>query len=234
MPEAWGSLVLKLSESIHASFIERGPARDVIDAICSEAKVKPTPGSFGLDAKAVVKGDYLLLNPFGQEWMDLLSSLADKGKGKGTELYGYMRDEYGYEAAYVINAKGKRLCLNRFVECEDQEPAVSNVKIEKFVPKSVQKLLGEDAKHSIVRQIDDHLRKLQEKAEQPLTAIHEGRRYTLYKLRIGYQLERRSCDESSDEAILDAFIEASLPRAKIEAEEEHGVPRDSWESMPEK
>ncbi len=228
MPEATGLVIIKLSEEGRVPFLGTDSRKINIATLSSEAGIKPFAGQFMTEGQAKVVSNYIVLSPFGQEWMAPLEEIAKNGSG--VELYGVMQDEYGFEQVYILSALNKRLCTGRDVDFEeDDEPqkaTKSNAKIEKFFPKEVQLLFPKKEKCSIIFYISEHLKEDARKKNLPIVLEHEGFQYKLTRRGHYCSIVRENCD-GSEEGNIDWAFEC-ISQAKEEFENTYGLPVDLW------
>ncbi len=111
MPEANGELLFKIPHALQQQFdpdeheIARALIAGIFDAAAivdpfKHAALQDAPAAFAHEGMEVRDG-YLVIAPFGDEWMQPLQTLVEYGSG--VELYGSIRHEYGYVEFYALD-----------------------------------------------------------------------------------------------------------------------------------
>lgn len=155
MAEAQGSLVIKLPGVILNQFKKdlTEVSWDLLNDIAHAANVENLEHAVDEDISHIkgkwldtegskINGEYALIWPFSDEWMDVMRALVNKGNG--IEVYGGIFHEYGATEFYALTATGERYIGLVDQEADDNvDPVEVQRAFLKMVPEHVKQLFPE-------------------------------------------------------------------------------------------
>ncbi|MEM7587735.1 MAG: hypothetical protein AAF560_30385 [Acidobacteriota bacterium] len=151
MSEITGSLVLKLPESVSSLM-------DDVDAEITDEALTAILNAAGLGSQSEMleecfgaalefeglekRGEYVLVYPFDESYMELMRILVRDGAG--IEIYGGISHEYGVQEYYVLARDDVKFIGHIDREGEDDaDPAEVVAEFQRLVPKTVKSTFPE-------------------------------------------------------------------------------------------